>query len=204
MTDQSKAGSAAEDLAYIRRIMEDTRRAIVMRGDYFIAWGMALLAAMIGNYILIQLRLPGWTVGALWAASMLIGWSASMLIARREREERVAAPFGRVIGTLWAACGLAIVIICFAGIPLGVMSPFSVGPVICALVGIPVFVTGMLMGTRWVGNLAFGWWVGAILEFIWNSDVQLLIGAVLIILLYIIPGFILNAQARRLASGSRA
>jgi FtsH-binding integral membrane protein len=197
MSDETPT-SAAEDLAYIRRVMEDTRRAVTIRGDYFILWGIAVLLGLIGTYVFDWVAPPGWAWAALWAGLMLIAWAGTGFLVRREvHRAQTSASVGRMLGALWSACGFAILIICFIGVPLGTLPFTAIGPTINTLIGVAVFVTGMLMGTPWVRNLGFGWWASAIAEFIWTDEKQILIGALAIILFYIVPGFVLNAQARK-------
>ncbi len=198
MIDEPKPSSAVENLAYIRRVMEDTRRAITMRGDSFILWGIVVLAGLIGTYVFDRIQPPDWAWIPLWGGLMLIGWAATAVLVRREKQRRRSSTFaGRMMGALWGACGIAIVIVVFVGVPLGVIPGGAIAPVIWTLVGVGVFMTGTLMGMRWVRNLAFGWWAGAVAGFFWQSEVQFLISAIVIILFYIVPGFVLNAQARK-------
>ncbi|MGH8126187.1 MAG: hypothetical protein ACREPK_10125 [Rhodanobacteraceae bacterium] len=198
MIDDTRPTTAAEDLAYIRRIMEETRRAVSLRGDYFIIWGVFALLGLIGTYLLARTAQAGWTQAPLWGGLMIIAWLATAWRVHTEvHTQRVCAPVGRMLGATWIACSIAIVLVCFVGIPLGVTNFTAVGPTIASIIGVGVFVTGAQMGTPWVRNLSFGWWAGAIAEFIWHGEAQLLIGAIVVLLFYIVPGFVLNAQARK-------
>ncbi|MGH8129032.1 MAG: hypothetical protein ACRETC_11850 [Gammaproteobacteria bacterium] len=204
MINEIHAASATEDLAYIRRIMEQTRRAVALRGDGFIVWGIVVLLGLLGNYIFIRIVPPGWAWGALWGVLIVVGWAITLFrVHRRIRSERVSTPAGRMLGAVWLACTIALVVICFVGIPLGVINTTAIGGTTAAVVGVGVFLSGILMGTRWVRNLAFGWWAGAVAEFIWHGEVQLLIAALVIVLFYIVPGFILNAQVRKQYAAAR-
>lgn len=196
--------SAAEDLAYIRRIMEETRRAVAQRGDGFIIWGAVVLLGLLGNYVFSRIAPPGWAWAALWGVLTVAGWAITgWRIRRCTHAERASTPGGRLLGAVWIACTIAIVVICFAGIPLGVILPAATGGTTMAVAGVGVFLTGILMGTRWVRNLAFGWWVGAVAAFIWHGEVQLLIVAIAIVLFYIVPGFVLNARVHRQYAAAR-
>lgn len=197
MSNESNATTPAEDLAYIRHIMEETRRAVAMRGDAFILWGIITLIGLLGNYFFSLYRVPGWCWPALWGVLVVTGWTFMFLLIRRERSARVSMPAGRMLGAIWGSFTIALFVIFFAGIPLGAVSPLSVGGIIASVIGIAIFVTGVLIGTPWVRNLAIGWWLGAIAQFYWHDATQLLIMAILELLFFVIPGFILNAQVRR-------
>ena len=189
--------SAAEDLAYIRRIMEETHHAVAMRGDGFIIWSIIVLVGLLGDW-LIPMRYPGWAVGILWAGLITIGWLLTWLRFRRSRSSaHVASPATRLLGAVWLACTIALVIIFFIGISVGIIPTPATNGIVATVVGIGVFLSGLLMGTRWITNLAFGWWVGAVAEFIWHGPISLLIMAILIVAFYLIPGFILNRQVQK-------
>src|SRR5690625_1951061 len=103
MTDTIQS-TATEDLAYMRRIMEDTRHAVTMRGEYFILWGFAVLFGMIGTYVFSQIGPPNWVWAALWGGLMLIAWACTGLLVRREAQQTQAStPVGRILGKMWSA-----------------------------------------------------------------------------------------------------
>ncbi|MGH8274555.1 MAG: hypothetical protein ACRES9_09970 [Gammaproteobacteria bacterium] len=205
MSNENHPVSAAEDLAYIRRIMEDTRRTVALRGDGFIVWGLVVLLGLLGNYIFNRIAPPGWAWIALWGGLTVAGWSFTWWQVRRStREARASMPGGRLLGAVWIAFSIAIIVILFVGIPLGAVNPAAVGGITTAMVGMGVFLTGVLMGTRWVRNLAFGWWAGAVAAFVWHGEAQLLIVAIVIMLFYIVPGFILNILARKQYTAAQA
>lgn len=201
MNNATETTSATEDLAYIRRIMEQSRRAVILRGDAFIIWGVVVFLGLIGNYLFTTFLVPGWAWGAMWAGLMVIGWTLTLLWARRvERNARCSTPAERLLGAVWLGCSIAMAVLGFAGIPLGVMPATGIGPATTAIAGIGVFLTGCLMGVRWVRNLAFVWWAIAVIECIWHGREQFLIGAVVMVLFFIVPGIILKRQARNIAS----
>src|SRR5690625_7695050 len=98
MTGKTRT-DAAQHLAYIRRVMEDTRRTVTMCGDYFILWGIAVLFGMIGTYIFGLTAPPVWVWPALWGGLMTLAWAATGLLAHRDAHRaRTSAPVGREIG----------------------------------------------------------------------------------------------------------
>lgn len=197
MNNSTDNTSAAADLAYIHRIMEKTRLAVGMRGDPFILWGVVVLLGLLGNYLFMRFGpLPGWVWYALWGGLILIGWLLTVLSVRRNTRQ-ASTLMGRMIGMVWLACSVVIVILIFAGIPTGAISPTSIMPLISLMIGVGLFMTGCLMSSRWTSALAFGWWACAVAEFVWNGLAQLLIFAMALVLFYIAPGIVLNLQARR-------
>lgn len=196
--------SAAEDLAYIRRIMEDTRHTVADRGEGFIIWSVIVLVGLLGTW-LIPMKYPGWALGIFWPVLIALGWLVTLLFYRPSRQRATSrSPAGKLTAALWFACTIAIFVIVFAGVPTGIITSLSaIMGIIAAIVGIGVFVNGALMGLGWVRNLAFGWWAGAIAEFFWHGPTALLIYAILIVAFYLVPGLILNRQVRRHRSVAR-
>lgn len=203
MINEPNANSAAQDLAYIRRIMEEARHEMAERGEGFIIWGFVVLLGLLGTW-LIPMHYPGWALGIFWPALVIVGWIATWARLSRHNPGSMNSWAGKLCGAAWLACTIAMLLIFCAGIPAGVIPPEAIFGIVAAVVGIGVFLNGILVQLRWFRNLAFCWWAGAVAEFIWHGPLSILIMAILIIAFYLIPGFILNAQARKLSADKRA
>lgn len=198
MHPETNDSSPIDDLAYIRKIMEETRKTVVLNGTGFIVWGLLLLLGLLGNWVLATADEPGWSIYSLWGAVVVVGWTFSLLHFRHKGKARRASnPAGRLMGGVWLSCSIAMVLMVFVGIPAGIVAPEATAGLCAAVVGIGVFLSGTLMGTPWVRNLAFGWWIGSAAAFIFRGALPILIFASLIVVLYLIPGIILNLQLRR-------
>lgn len=202
MTNESNSSTAAQDLAYIRRIMEEARYDFAERGEPFIVWSVVVLIGLAGTWLLPHYY-PGWTLGILWAGLIVIGWLVTWFSLLHHQS--TSSPAGKLCGAAWLACTIAMVIILFAGIPAGIISSLSaIMGIVSAIVGIGTFMNGILIDLRWFRNLAFGWWAGAVAVFLLPGAIGLLIFAIMIVAFYLIPGLILNAQIRKQDSAARA
>lgn len=189
---------AQQDLAFIRELMQSARRATYVSGAFFILWALITGLGLLGTWLLVtgKLTLPfDAGVGTFWLWIVLdtIGFIGTVWIIRRVHSRATAAanPVDRLIGLSWFAVAAGILIVAIVGVGSGTIS----GDVMCAIsavfIGIGVFNSGLLAGMKWLRNLAFGWWIGGGLMLaapgLWN----LWFMALLLFLLYLIPGVVL-------------
>lgn len=184
------------DLAHIRRLMEDTRRATVVGGGYFIAWGIAIGLGLLVTW----LRVAGhWEVPPFgsWIACLALGGIATCWLVQREKRDPVQAPGGRLIGLVWLAMGISVLVLFFAGVGSGNLDGRLMPALSSVLVGGAVFLTGMLSGLNWLRNLAAAWWLGATAMLLWPGPHVLLLMGAMLLALYVIPGIVLIRMRKR-------
>lgn len=195
------AERAQEDLAMIRRLLEEGRREVVDRGKHFIIWGVipAVGAALTYAYVAgAGVPHPGW----IWGGAMLVGWGLSLVVGWRDSRGARVHTFGRrLLSVVWVAAAVSLTLIGAAGIAGVVLGHESLPGVLSAVMGAPVLVTMLLTGERWLGLVAAGWWIGGAVMLFVPGRYALLLLAVMGLLLMAVPGAVLNARARRRGSG---
>lgn len=192
---------AQQDLAFIRELMQSARRATYLSGAFFILWALVMGLGLLGTWLVVGRKpvLPfdsGTGVFWLWIVLDVIGVIGTVFIIRRNSRRAVANPAGRLIGLSWFSIAVGLLIMGIVGVGSGNIS----GDVMCAMstlfIGIGVFNAGLLAGMKWLRNLAFGWWLGGSLMLaspgLWN----LWFTALLLFLLYLIPGIALLRRAQ--------
>lgn len=188
--------TAHEDLALIRRMMEETRREVVERGRHFMIWGaVSSLGCLLTWLSLRGARLPnpGW----MWMALLAAGWLASMLVGLREsRTQRVRTLGARVVAALWISTGVTLTLIGLSGIVGGAFGDVSPSGLIAVVIGAPMLVTAILTGESWLGWVAGGWWAGGTFSLFVPGPNTLLLLAAMTLLLMAVPGGVLYARAR--------
>lgn len=187
---------AHAELAYIRRLMEDTRQAAYVSGGYFIVWGIVIGLGLIASWMGLIGVLPV-SEFVSWTACLLMGGIGTGWLVRQEMREPVEAPAGRLIGMVWMSMGITMLIIFFIGVGSGTLHGSLMSPISSALVGSAVFLTGTLAGINWLRNLAFGWWAGAAVMFAWPGMYMLLLMGLMLFAFYVIPGIVLIVQKRQ-------
>lgn len=193
---------AQQDLAFIRELMQSARRATYLSGAFFILWSLLAGIGLLGTWLIAgrRLTLPfdsGIGVFWLWLLVDAVGLIGTVFIIRRNSRAAVANPAGRLIGLSWFSVAVGLLTMAFVGVGSGHIS----GEVMCGVstlfIGIGVFNSGLLAGMKWLRNLAFGWWLGGALMLaspgLWN----LWFMALLLFLLYLIPGVALTRKVQR-------
>lgn len=116
---------------------------------------------------------------------------------RHAARTTVSHPSARLISMLWIAVGIAMTIAFFAGTWSGAVRPVSIPGLASVLIGVSAFMNGALARLLRLRNLAFVWWAGAGLMLYWPGLHVFAIFGMMMFALYVIPGFALNAIARR-------
>jgi hypothetical protein len=188
---------AESEIAVIKKIMEDSKRIAASDGKDFILWGVLVLLGVLGMYYLLMMNLYDY-IGLLWGIDILIGWIFSITMhIRSQRKSRVHTFAGKILGGLWASCGIAMSIIGFVAGMTGALSGWTIFPVIGIILGIAYFVTGIIYGYTWVNYLSFGWWIGSIFMLFFPGIYNLIVFAFMMTFLQIIPGIIFYLRWRR-------
>src|ERR1700758_1138620 len=102
--------AAREDIAFIRRTIEQGRRVACAWSPDMLVWGIAVAIGYFGTYG----RVRGlWRVGPdwLWGACSLLPWAYSLRrVARRlfagEAKVEAERPLAAPLSMLWFACGI--------------------------------------------------------------------------------------------------
>lgn len=188
---------AREDLAAIRRLMEDGRCVVNTAGPHFVAWGLLTSAALAATYVLGargEARMATWA----WAAAVALGWLSSLALTVMEgRRERVRSATGRILGGTWTGTGVTMMLLGFAAPAGGGVDTAVLTGVLAAVMGGGFFATGLLVGSRWMQGAAVAWWAGALLMLLRPGPHGLLVTAALVLALQTLPGCWLMLRARR-------
>jgi len=129
---------------------------------------------------------------------MISGAITDIIIGKREsKRRRVNTYAGNIIGSLWLASGIAMFIYGFIGIFTGAYNAVFISPIISTLLGVAYFTSGEIQRLKWLRNISFGWWAGAIYLFIFPGIHSVLIFAIMLIGFQIVPGIILNIRSRK-------
>jgi hypothetical protein len=201
--------SPQEELAYIRKIITDSRASFVEDGKPYIWWGIIVAVGMTLTYISVLTQTELY-VGYVWIGLTMIGWG-SIIYHVREKKKMVARSksfIDRIQGAIWGACGAAIGISVFLIILSSNWNPGNVPPIhqyyICfvtsMIVGIAYLLSGIANDLKWLSNVGYAWWVGAAYMIIVPSVHNLLIYALMIVFFQVVPGIILMKRYKRMTS----
>lgn len=196
MAEESKA---AEDLAFIRKIMDESSSFAEVGGDQFIVWGSVTGLAMLVTWAIAARYLPGTgtTIWALWFVALAVGFLLSYWRSRQQRRRPVRSSANRQIGAVWFAVGMPMLLLFFVGQSYELLRPQAIPATAAALLGTGVYLTGTLARIGWLRNLAFVWWVASIGLMLVHGATVFLVYGLLVLALYVLPGIKLSQMARR-------
>jgi hypothetical protein len=194
--------TAREDIAFIRRSIEQGRRIAGAWSPDMLVWGIAISIGYFGTYA----RVRGyWTVDPrwLWLACILLPWAYTLrrLAALRRTpdalgERRLTSPLTR----LWLACGISISILGSAVIASGEQNTWWINPAAAGAMGIGFFVSSYLSNVAWMRWVGIAWWAGELAAFALRDRAEgLLLAGALMLVLLAVPGFVLMRGRRECA-----
>lgn len=184
--------NALEEIALIKRVIEESREFTFNIGRNIIVWGILISFAVFTSYGTIVM---GYHVIALWIWVVTIGagWIFSIVTGMCEKSR--TQNFGvRIISYLWTSCGIAMTILGFAGTTSGAIEDWAVAPVIATIMGVGFAMTSLIQELRWVMSVAIAWWLGILLMFLVKGYEALPIFGVMMILFQVVPGIVFHRQ----------
>ena len=190
--------TAFEELAYIKKIIQDSRRKVIDNGLGFIIWGILVLLGLLSTYYMlvnkIHLGIP-WN----WIILVGLGWIYTFYqVIRKVKKQKQPSSFAeKIIGALWFSSGLSMTLFGFIAPASGAVNGVFISPMISVVLGIAYFVSGFIYDYKWISSLAFGWWIGAIVMFFYPGMQVFLIMSLMLILLQIVPGIILYLKFKK-------
>jgi len=193
-----------EEIQLIKQMVEKTKKASAESWQYFSIWGILIILAIAGNYILAFFEVFQW-IWINWITFMIMGVLYSLFYLRKKEKKRGAKTYSQIaVGHLCLACGIALMLGGFI-FPILELYSYAVIPVIIALVlGIMLFGMGGIYEwnlLKWGGVI---WWLGCIVMIFVPWQYRTLICIPLIIFGHLVPGFILRSQYQkeRIQNGS--
>lgn len=192
--------NAESELSVIKKIMEDSRKIVLDNGVHYIFWGVVVTAAVLINYAMILMSMPGKYIGLMWMILMVLAAITDGIIgAKQSKTTRVRTFAGDLLGSLWMASGIAMFIFGFIGTVSKAYNPIYICPIISTALGISYFTSGAIQQLKWLQYIAYGWWAGAMVMYFLPGAHTFLIFAFMMISFQIIPGIILNAKFKKSA-----
>ncbi|HML13650.1 MAG TPA: hypothetical protein VK456_10110 [Xanthobacteraceae bacterium] len=185
--------TAREDIAFIRRTIEQGRRIAGAWSPDMLVWGIAIAIGYFGTYA----RVRGWWTldpNWLWVACIVLPWLYSLRRVWRPllagQSEAPQRPLTSPLTMVWFACGIFLTILAFAAILAGERATWG-SAVTAGVMGIGFFVSSSLCNLAWMRWVAIAWWVGELAMIVWHGAESLLLMAALMLMLLALPGFVL-------------
>jgi hypothetical protein len=192
---QDKPLNEEDSLALISQMIRNTRRRLEKgAGEPMLVWGYATIIAAFAVWI--AFRMAGnyhWNY--LWFLIPAIGFPYTLLRKRRPKEVRTYVD--KVIGYIWTVLGLTGFLLSMMSI-LNVMWPFPILFIIILVMGMGSILTGLVIGFKpsVIGGIV-GMVIGTIHHLIGMYDIKMVTFVLAFVVMFIIPGHILNHRAKK-------
>ncbi len=180
---------------------ERMRAGMLEYGPLFAFWGIWIILAIAGMYVLELLGIRSW-IGLDWVVFLGLGWIYTVAwVVKRTRlpEAPSFPPAGRSLGT---GCGIAAVLLGLI-FPLVGLYPFgTVPPLLAAVLGVLVYAAGGLAGWNLLRACGILWWFGSLGMIFVPEGLRAMVLIPLILAGFLAPCFILRRGLFNTGSGS--
>jgi hypothetical protein len=187
----------SEDIQLIRDMIEKTKEKAAESWKFFSVWGFLIIAAIVGHYALVYFEIFN-VIWINWIVFMLVGVFLSIFyIGKKEKTSGATTYAENAIGHLSFACGIAFML---AGFVFPILKLYTYGEipvVISMIVGILLFVIGGIYEWNLLKWSALLWWLGGVGMIFIHWHYRTLVCVPLIILGYLVPGFILRSKYKK-------
>lgn len=185
-----------DELRYIKKVMQDSKRIIAEDGFSLIFWGAIVTIGQLITFFVFYYRIFMEYYFYVWPIIILVGWIFTFYYNQKKYGRQKTYTFaGKILGAVWKSFGITATILGF--IPLfahAINGGAFINPIVATVLGSAYFITGYIYGKKWVSYLAYGWWIGAIFMFFYSTIYSILVMAFLMIFLQITPGIYLRIQ----------
>lgn len=176
------------ELSLIRKVMEDSRKAVYETGKQGTFWTLVMAPAILLNYFMIIFNTGIEYTGLLWLAAVLTGTAGSVVIARKEKKTiRVKTFSGKILTSIGIAAGGTNVIFAAASGFFGAFKPVYIVPVDSVVLGMAFYLVGVIQQLKSLKLFAFVWWAGAVFFFFFPSMHCLLFLAIMLVFMVFLP-----------------
>lgn len=187
----------SEEIQLIREMIEKTKEKAAETWLFFSIWGFLIIAGIMGNYALAFIEVYS-LIWINWIVFMLLGVVfTTFYVGRREKSRSKRTYAQESISHVSFACGIGFLL---AGFVFPVLKLYTYGEipvVISVIVGILLFTIGGIYQWNLLKWSALLWWLGSVGMIFIHWHYRALTCIPLIILGYIIPGFILRSQYKK-------
>jgi Pyruvate/2-oxoacid:ferredoxin oxidoreductase delta subunit len=139
---------AKEEIRLIQEMIQKTRKSTAESGTLYFFWGIWIILAILGNYVLVWLEKYDW-IWLNWIAFVLVGMAYSAFYGIRQEKKQASATYAQMATRYLAiACAMGFVLF---GLIFPIFKLYSwevIPPLIAALAGIELFGVGGIYDWR--------------------------------------------------------
>lgn len=198
---ENKELNEKESLELITRMIQNSKKNLELgSGNIFLLWGYLSLVMSVLVLLLV------WQTGDMrwnwvWFAIPVLGYPIQIYLVKKENK-LVRTYTDKVIKAVWEIVSIAMSVTAIA-FCMDVDTVQFILPLMVAFAGIGVAITGEIINERWIRNTGSMSFIIAVFSVTNAFSIGLwyyhtIVFIVCIVLMFIIPGYRLNREARRL------
>ncbi|MEP6845636.1 MAG: hypothetical protein ABI861_06520 [Panacibacter sp.] len=195
MDNSNSEFNPQQSLELIESMINRAKDKFAEGGFMYLVWGWTVFFCSLIQFILLHFfQYPYHYM--VWMFSWIIVIYQFIYLRKKHKQQRVRTYTDYIIGYIWITF---MILIFLLGFLIGRLTKgdyyLHINPIVLALYGMPVFLTGIIMRFRPLIIGGIGCWVLSILAtFIPNYDYQFLMIPLAMLIAWIIPGYLLRAK----------
>ena len=186
-----------EEIRLIREMIQKTKKDHAKSWNFFLLWGIVVILAIMGMHLLVFLK----KFNLIWLNWVLFTGAGVIIqiffIVKQEQSQKVKTYPHNAVAHLGFACGMAFL---FTGFILPLLKIYSYGAIpimVSVIAGVITFTLGGIYEWNFLKLCGFIWWLGALGMVFIHWHYRSLMVVPLIIICYLVPGFILHARYKK-------
>jgi hypothetical protein len=184
MKQEEKPLSAEQSLELISSIIRQTQGNVSYSSFYFLLWGWVITLCNLGMYILLKTEYTDYAP-MVWLLC-IPAWITTMIYGnRQDKQRKVTTHLDKISMWLWIGIGITILPTWIFGEKLN----WNINAVVLMPVGLATFLSGIIIKYKplLAGGIVF--WIAGFVCYLVAPNDQYLVGALAMILGYLIPGY---------------
>ncbi|MBG9375835.1 hypothetical protein I5907_06285 [Panacibacter sp. DH6] len=184
-----------QSLQLIESIINRAKDNFAERGFMYLVWGWAVFILSLVQFVLLHFyQYPKHYM--VWMCSWLVLAYHVLYMRKKARTQTVRTYTDYIISYVWITFIIMLFLLGFLlGRLLGGDYFYHINPILLALYGMPVFLTGIIMRfTPLIVGAVSCWVLSVVTTFIEIYDYQFLMLPVAMLVAWIIPGYLLKAK----------
>jgi hypothetical protein len=184
-----------QSLLLIESMINRAKDKFAEDGFLYLVWGWVVCICSLSQFILLHFfKYPYHYI--VWMFSLVVFIYQAYYMRKKYKQKKVHTYTDSIIAYVWITFAIVIFLIAFLIGQLTTGSYYAhITPVLLALYGMPVFLSGIILRFRPLVIGGIGCWILSVTTtFIANYDYQFLMIPLAMLIAWIIPGYLLRAK----------
>jgi len=194
--------TAFEELAFIKKVMQDSQKYFADNGKTYILWSGCVVLGLTIKFLkkLIQIDFSdAW----IWLFLIIAGWLVSLFVQNKDAELQVRTFVQTALNGVWAGFAATVIILSLVSFAFKAIDSLVIPGIIAALLGNAHFTSGIITNEKIIKHSAFAWWAGSIIMFARPGEYAVPVLGLMIILFQMIPGILLYKKWQQIPRVAR-